>query len=41
MAKVECYNCEVEIEVEDDTDVHPLCDDCELGFDAWLSEIRF
>lgn len=41
MAKTACYNCESEIEVEDDTVVHPLCDTCEIGFDEWIGSIRF
>lgn len=38
MAKTECYNCEAEIEVEDDTVVHPLCGECGDGFSAWFEK---
>lgn len=36
MAKAECYDCDAEIEVKDDTVVHPLCAECQNEFDDWL-----
>ena len=36
MAKTTCYQCGTEIEVEDITQVHPLCEDCQYDFDSWL-----
>lgn len=36
--KTECYQCEVEIEVEDITLVHPLCEECQEDFDYWFQE---
>jgi hypothetical protein len=34
--KTECYKCEGETLAPEGT-VHPLCDECELEFDAWMA----
>lgn len=36
MIKTECYQCETEIQVQEITEVHPLCADCQNEFDDWL-----
>jgi hypothetical protein len=36
MTQTQCYKCEEDIEVEDITQVHPLCTDCQYEFDDWL-----
>jgi len=36
MANTTCYKCETKIEVEDETQVHPLCDECQNEADDWL-----
>ena len=36
MEKTTCYQCEIEIEVENLEVVHPLCGDCQNEFDDWL-----
>lgn len=43
MAKTTCYKCGSDIEVEDLTYVHPLCESCEevhnLWFEAQLAKL--
>ena len=38
MAKTVCYKCNTEIEVEEATIVHPLCQPCEEAHDKWFAE---
>jgi hypothetical protein len=35
--KTECYQCDAEIEVEDITQVHPICEKCENEFYDWFA----
>lgn len=38
MTKTSCYKCQAEIEVEEATTVHPLCEACEQSWLDWFNE---
>jgi hypothetical protein len=36
--KTTCYKCEVEIEIDYELAVHPMCDECQSDFEDWFSK---